>query len=223
MPKLLEWAFALLETSTNRGTLPHAIIILNRSDSDIKDELWTLRAAKEDLLAANSHVLESIDDRLVNCANKWRRRGKQIDNILDLIHCYYASFNVVRFPDKNNIFLLAQQVTRLRLLISKLCEISYLNKKEARFLASADDFGFYIQQAFTHFSCELDYPFDFKEAALKRSAMPQNIGDHTLRLAIFIQAQFPDKTGLWIFERLGFMVAACFLYECVSYRQGDYI
>jgi len=225
LPKLLEWAFALLEASTNQGTLPHAVVVLNCSKPGIKGELWAVREAKEDLLKANSHVLESVNGHpeIIKCADKWRRKGKTIRNILDLIHCYYATFNVVRLPDEKNLMLLSTQVTRLRMLVSALCDLSYISKREARLLASAEDFGFYIQQAFSHYSRKLDDPFDFKACSFRRNPIPRNLGDHILRMAITIQDQFPGRPGPWIFEKLSFMVASCFLYDCVSYRQGNHI
>ncbi|KAJ4295420.1 hypothetical protein N0V90_007432 [Kalmusia sp. IMI 367209] len=211
LPKLLTWAFALLEASTNQGTLPHAVIVLNCNKPGIRDELWELKSATIDLLQANSHVLQSATGHLdiMKYAEKWRRKGKQIRNVLDLIQCY------------SGLNLKLKEVTRLRLLISRLCEDSYFSKKNARLLASADDFGFYIQQAFSHYSRKLDEPFDFKECSLRRNPIPQNLGDHILRMAIAIQYQFPAKSGPWIFQKLSFMVASCFLYDCVSFRKGQ--
>jgi len=39
LPDLLKWAFALIEASTNYGTLPHAVIVVNCSKDGIKLEL----------------------------------------------------------------------------------------------------------------------------------------------------------------------------------------
>ena len=190
LPDLLYWAFALIEASTNHGTLPHAVIVVNCSKAGIKPELWDTEKATEDLLDANSHVLNPDISgghaELKKYAEKWRKKDRPINSILDLIHCYYASFSIVRLPDEKNLLLLSKQVKQLRLLISRRCEDSYDSKKNARLLASADDFGFYIQQAFSHFSKELDAPFDFKECALRINPIPQNLEEHILWMATAI-------------------------------------
>ncbi|OWY57034.1 zinc ion binding protein [Alternaria alternata] len=87
-------------------------------------------------------------------------------------------------------------------------------------LSSAEDLSFYIQKAFTHFSKDLNHPFDFKSYSLIRNPIPQNLGGHILRVAIVMQRQYPNRAGEWIFENLSFMVASCFLYDCATYRKG---
>ncbi|KAF2475025.1 uncharacterized protein BDR25DRAFT_280671 [Lindgomyces ingoldianus] len=223
LTKLFEWAFASLEASTNQGTLPHAVIAINFTDVRVDSGSWNVQYATNALLHANKHVLESVTGvpKLQKLADKWRRKNKRIHSILDLIHCYYASFQVVRIPDDKNLFLLSKQVSQLHTTIADRCEKAYLSKKRARLLSSAEDFSFYIQQAFNHFSRKLDRPFDFKVYSLRRNPIPQNLGDYILRVAIAIQESSPHETGQWIFEKLSFMVASCFLYDCTTFRKGQ--
>ncbi|KAF2792920.1 FabD/lysophospholipase-like protein [Melanomma pulvis-pyrius CBS 109.77] len=223
LPKLFDWASGSLEASTNQGTLPHAVIALNFTDIHVNSNLWKVPNATQALLTANKHVLEPIIGvpKFQKLADKWRRKGKRIHTILDLIHCYYSSFQVVRLPDEKDLLLLSKQVSQLHTTISERCDVAYLSKKRARLLSSAEDFGFYIQQAFSHFSRNLHHPFDFKEYSFRRNPIPQNLGDHILRMAISIQSRHPQETGEWIFEKLGFMVASCFLYDCINYRKGQ--
>ncbi|KAF2735206.1 hypothetical protein EJ04DRAFT_576300 [Polyplosphaeria fusca] len=223
LPKLFEWASASLEASTNQGTLPHAIIALNFTDTRINPDLWNVRDATRALLEANEHLLNPVHgtSNIMKLADKWRRKKRRIRNIEDLLCCYYASFQVVRLPEAKDLPRLSKQVSCLHTTILETCNNAYLNKKNARLLSSGEDLGFYIQQAFTHFSRNLNQPFDFKDYSLRRNPIPQNLGGHILRVALVIQEQFPDEAGAWIFDKLSFMVASCFLYDCVTYRKGQ--
>ncbi|KAH8624551.1 hypothetical protein IG631_21290 [Alternaria alternata] len=151
---------------------------------------------------------------------KWRKRNRPIRSLRDLLHCYYASFQVVRLPEAKDLPRLSKQVSQLHDTIVETCKTSCLNKQKVGFLSSAEDLSFLIQKAFTHFSKDLNRPFDFKSYSLIRNPIPQNLGGHILRVAIVMQRQYPDRPGEWIFEKLSFMVASCFLYDCATYRKG---
>lgn len=219
---MLSWASSSLEASTNQGTLPHAIIALNFSSTRIKPHLWTVREATNALLESNDHLINSScsSSQVMKLVEKWRRRNRSIRSLRDLLHCYYASFQVVRLPEAKDLPRLSKQVSQLHSTIVDTCKTSYLQKQKVGLLSSAEDLGFYIQQAFTHFSGNLNQPFDFKKYSLIRNPIPQNLGGHILRVAIMIQRQSPGKSGSRIFEDLSFIVASCFLYDCTTYRKG---
>ena len=223
--KLFDWASESLKASTNQGTLPHAIIAINFTDIQVAKELWDPLNATQHLLNMNKQVLGPLNyggvSKFLRLKEKWTRKGRVIHSIRDLIHCYYASFSVVRLPDEKDLLLLSKQVSQLHTTIADRCEKSYLEKKRARLLSSSEDFNFYIQQAFTHFSRHLHQPFDFKEYSLRRNPISQNLGDHILRMAIALQQKFPERSGHWIFDKLSFHVASCFLYDCITYRKGQ--
>ncbi|KAH7084592.1 hypothetical protein FB567DRAFT_445911, partial [Paraphoma chrysanthemicola] len=222
LPKLLEWASSSLEASTNQGTLPHAIIALNFTNTRVQPHLWNVRNATNDLLEANNHLINSAfsSSQVTRLVEKWRRRNRPIRSLRELLRCYYASFQVVRLPEAKDLPRLSRQVSQLHNTIVETCKISFLNKQKVGLLSSSEDLSFYIQQAFTHFSRNLNHPFDFKGYSLIRNPIPQNLGGHILRVALMIQRQYPTRSGAWIFERLSFMVASCFLYDCTTYRKG---
>jgi hypothetical protein len=222
LPKLLNWASSSLEASTNQGTLPHAIIALNFSNTRIQSKLWAVRDATNDLLEANDHLINPVysSSQVTKLVEKWRKRNRPIKSLRELLRCYYASFQVVRLPEAKDLPRLSRQVSQLHGVIVETCKISYLNKQKVGLLSSAEDLSFYIQQAFTHFSKNLNDPFDFKGYSLIRNPIPQNLGGHILRVALMIQRQYSSRSGDWIFERLSFMVASCFLYDCTTYRKG---
>jgi hypothetical protein len=91
--KLVEWAAAALETSSNQPVLPHAIIALNASENNIDPELWDTDVATE-------HLLESLSQtvRQNRCFKKhaqiWASRNKQIETVEQLMLSYYSSLRV---------------------------------------------------------------------------------------------------------------------------------
>ncbi len=91
--KLVKWAAAAIETSSNQPVLPHAIIALNASEHDLDDNLWDVRHNTETIFIDLAHTVNwSVTFK--RWAKFWRDRGKVIDNLLDLILCYYSSIQV---------------------------------------------------------------------------------------------------------------------------------
>lgn len=73
--------------------LPHAIIVLNASETGIDEKLW-------DVPANTESILEDLD-RTVNrnetfkkWAQFWRERNKPINTLTELVLCYYSSVQV---------------------------------------------------------------------------------------------------------------------------------
>lgn len=57
--KLVDWAAAALEKSSNQPVLPHAIIVLNASDNSTNAELW-------DIDVRNSKASLQLNSRSAN-------------------------------------------------------------------------------------------------------------------------------------------------------------
>jgi patatin-like phospholipase/acyl hydrolase len=181
------------------------------------------RDATNNLLENNDHLINPTysSAQVTKLVEKWRKRNRPIRSLRDLLHCYYASFQVVRLPEAKDMPRLSKKVSQLHDTIVETCKASYLNKQKVGFLSSAEDLSFYIQKAFTHFSKGLNHPFDFKSHSLIRNPIPQNLGDHILGVAIVMQRQYPNRTGEWIFENLSFLVASCFSYDCMTSGKGN--
>ncbi|KAK5119234.1 hypothetical protein LTR85_007848 [Meristemomyces frigidus] len=208
--KLLDWGEASLEKSLNQATLPHAVIVLNASDVGIDQSEWDPRVATERLL----EMVKSACDRvggvpeILNLMNIWRQRGVEIRKVEDLISKYYSSFTVVRIPDKGRYTLMNEQVVKLRQVIDGDCRESFEAKHKARMLCNSDDLNVYLQAAFDHFTTNLDVPFNFIDVSLRYNPLPENFGDHIVRLAKAIKELYAMSyamSGQWIFDRLGSM------------------
>lgn len=157
--------------------------------------------------------------------NKWRlERNVEIQTVEELILKYYSSFTVVRIPVKGRYALMDRQVNRLREAIDASCRESFQAKRRARMLSTSDELNVYLQAAFDHFTSNLSAPFNFIEVAWRNNPLPENFGDHILRLATAVYLEFHDQqktTGQWIFENLSSMVASCIMLDCVQYRKGN--
>ncbi|KAF2826308.1 FabD/lysophospholipase-like protein, partial [Ophiobolus disseminans] len=217
---LLEWADASLETSINQPTLPHAIIALNGSDPSSNKDIWDSEFATWSLLEANKHCLDRRHHYFANLADEWREKGKRINTILDLIHCYYSTFRVIRIPRKGRYQLLHSQIENLHGMITAGCKSSFDSKRQANMLWKSHEMHVYFQSAFDHFAETLDRPFNFIAVSLLNNPIPDDFGGHILQLAIAIQAHDRQHQSTWIFDQLAKLVASSVLLDCVRNRKA---
>lgn len=91
--RLLEWAVAALEMSSNQPVLPHAIIVLNASSNDIEPSLWNSQNATDTIFENLRGTLNrnSVFKRQVQV---WRERGRDIGSLQQLMLSYYSSIRV---------------------------------------------------------------------------------------------------------------------------------
>jgi hypothetical protein len=91
--RLVEWAAAALETSSNQPVLPHAIIVLNASENNVAPELWDVDVATERLLESLSHTVHQ-NVCFKKHAQLWGDRNRQIETVEQLMLSYYSSLRV---------------------------------------------------------------------------------------------------------------------------------
>lgn len=99
LDKLISWAAACLEKSLNQPALPHAIIASNFTDVSIDPHQWDAGTATKKLMSLFEDVISRVE-KFRDYADFWIRRGKIINNVHDLLHCYYSSVTIVRLPIK---------------------------------------------------------------------------------------------------------------------------
>jgi hypothetical protein len=91
--KLIEWAAAALETSSNQPVLPCAIIALNASEINIPAEQWDASVVTKNLLSSLAQTVNS-NSIFQNYAQFWADKGRIIETLEDLILAYYSSIQV---------------------------------------------------------------------------------------------------------------------------------
>lgn len=91
--RLVQWAVAAIETSSNQPVLPHAIIALNASEHDIDERSWDVLETTDSILHDLGHTV-NYNVTFKKWAQFWRERGKAINSLVDLILCYYSSIQV---------------------------------------------------------------------------------------------------------------------------------
>ncbi|KAJ8113331.1 hypothetical protein OPT61_g4511 [Boeremia exigua] len=221
---LLDWGKKSLETSVNQPTLPHAIIALNNTDIGVSQDEWDVSKATESLLHANKDCLDALNGQrdFIKMAKDWREEGRKVDSVLDLIHCYYSTFTVVRIPTKGRYQLLEGQIWTLHDVIAKACDSSFDAKRRARMLLNANELDVYLQSAYTHFSLPngLADPFNFMKVSLKHNPIPTDFKGHILQLALSIRSQSPNMRSEKIFHLVGPLVASCIMLDCTRHRKG---
>lgn len=216
--RLVNWAAAALEKSSNQPVLPHAIIALNASENGLSPELWDVDTATQTLMQEMSRTVYQNED-FKKFAQFWRERGRFIETVEQLLLSYYSSIKVVRIPTTGRPNLIAAQIGKLTERIQSACQESGRGKAERRMLLNAEDMPPYLQYAFDHFSKNLDLPFDFVQASFTNSPIPTDFGGNILKLAIQLMNAWENRLGAQaIFEELAVMVASCIMLDAARQK-----
>lgn len=163
------------------------------------------------------HVANAVFENpfFVKHADHWRKKGKIIGNVLDLIHCYYAAISVVRIPEKGRYMLTNTQINKLHRKIVLHCDASFSAKDDAHMLSNVEELNAYLQDGFDHFTTKEDQPFNFVDAALRNNPIPRDFGDHILAMAAQIRKVTHVCDGPQLFNFLSSMVASCIFTDCI--------
>ncbi|KAL8843022.1 MAG: hypothetical protein Q9176_002325 [Flavoplaca citrina] len=183
---LLDWASTSLESSINQPTIPHAIIVLNATNPGVDQDEWDIPTATERLM---QHVANAVYENpfFVKYADHWRKKGRRIKDMLDLVRCYYADISVVRIPEKGRYMLTNAQIDKLHHKIVLHCDASFSAKDDAHMLSNVEELDAYLQAGFDHFTTKEDQPFNFVDVALRNNPIPRDFGDHILAMAAKIR------------------------------------
>ncbi|KAI0403160.1 hypothetical protein F4802DRAFT_316845 [Xylaria palmicola] len=219
--KLIKWGAASIDKSINQPVLPHAIIVLNATDTSVDEKEWDVAKATQMLLSDVSDAIRR-EPVLQQYAQIWRQRGRRLNTTKELLECYYASISVVRIPYKGSYMLMNEQVGKLFDLIKDRCAAAQSKKKQVRMLANTDKFQFYLQAAFDHFTRDLTTPFDFVKEMLRHSPVSRNFEGNILSLALLIKenAAHPAirNDAEQIFRAVGPMIASCVMLDAVRQK-----
>jgi hypothetical protein len=88
---LLEWGSVAIETTYNQPILPYAIIALNATENDLDSQLWDVQTSTKSLLDSLAKIVDK-NVEFSKYADLWRKRGRRIDSVEDLMMC--------KLPDK---------------------------------------------------------------------------------------------------------------------------
>jgi hypothetical protein len=90
---LLDWAAAALESASNQPILPAAIIALNATEGTVDDESWDVESSTRNLLQSLATTVRE-NSTFKKHVDFWSCRGKQIENLEDLVLSYFSSIEV---------------------------------------------------------------------------------------------------------------------------------
>lgn len=188
--------------------------MLNATHPGVDGDEWDIPTATERLM---QHVANAVFENpfFVKYAEHWRKKGKRIQNMLDLIHCYYAAISVVRIPEKGRYMLTNSQINKLHHKIVLHCDASFSAKDDAHMLSNVEELDAYLQAAFDHFTTKEDQPFNFVDVALRNNPIPRDFGDHILAMAATIRTVTNVCDGVQLFGTLSAMVASCIFTDCI--------
>ncbi|KAI9764589.1 MAG: hypothetical protein M1840_008318 [Geoglossum simile] len=217
LTRLLRWALRSLQGSVNQLVLPHVIIVLNATDISIDSAQWDVTNATQMLLAGVDGALYK-SNKFREYIQFWQNQGKSINSMKDLLESFFSTVTVIRIPAKPAYMRIRSQLNKLYQEISDRCKKSYYIRMSNRMLFNAVDLHTYLPYAFDHFSMNIDVPFNFIEAPLRKDLAFHEFGSNILKLAVDIK----DKTGQSdirsIFQELSQMVASCILLDIARHR-----
>ena len=188
--------------------------MLNATNPGVDEDEWDIPTATERLM---QHVANAVFENpfFIKYAEHWRKKGKKIGNMLDLIHCYYAAISVVRIPSKGRYMLTNSQINKLHHKIVLFCDASFSVKDDAHMLSNVEELNAYLQAGFDHFTTKEDQPFNFVDVALRNNPIPRDFGDHILAMAAKIKLETHVGDGPQLFKKLSSMVASCIFTDCI--------
>ncbi|KAF2441827.1 hypothetical protein P171DRAFT_418623 [Karstenula rhodostoma CBS 690.94] len=208
---LINWASTSLEKSLNQPTLPHAIIVLNATDTKVNQGEWDPEYATSLLMSSVSGAIERDPDFRA-LKEHWSEQGKHIQTMKDLLECYYSSITVVRIPGEGRYMMIDDQIEKLHDEISRRCSESLNAKRRSRMLSNSETLNTYLQCAFDHFAQDLHQPFDFMDVSFKINPIPSDFGGNILKLAVAMKSRYDDPRTM--FKDLSYIVASCILLDC---------
>ncbi|KAI1108792.1 FabD/lysophospholipase-like protein [Nemania sp. NC0429] len=219
--RLIKWGAASIDKSINQPVLPHAVIVLNATDTNVDEKEWDVSKATQMFLSDISDAIRR-EPLLQQYAQTWRQRGRRLNTTKELLECYYASISVVRIPYKGSYMLMNDQAGKLSDLIKDRCAAAHARKKQLRMLANTEKLQFYLQAAFDHFTRDLNSPFDFVKEMLRHSPASRNFEGNILNLALLIKdssvhAGVRDDAEE-IFRAIGPMIASCIMLDAVRQK-----
>lgn len=213
LERLVDWAQAALEKSSNQPVLPHAIIALNACELDTPEEMWDVDTATQTMMESLSRTVFH-NATFKKYAQFWRERDRPIETVEQLVLSYYSSLHVVRVPTTGRPNLVQIQVEKLSDMIRWASKMARERKGDLRMLLNADEYQPYLQHAFDHFAQNLNTPFDFVQASFANSPIPNDFGGNILKLALQVMECWKDRArGKTIFEELSYVVASCIMLD----------
>ncbi|KAK7557627.1 hypothetical protein IWX91DRAFT_110775 [Phyllosticta citricarpa] len=213
LEKLVAWAAAALETSSNQPVLPHAILALNAEDYNINESLWEVEAATADMLKSLAKTVDQ-NRTFKQAAQYWLERDRKIETVEQLMLCYYGSIQVIRIPKQGRPQLIQRQVGTLHNAIREACLAARHQRADLRMLLDVNEFQCYLECAFDHFARELYKPFDFVQASRLHSPIPFSFGGNILKLALKMAELWRDKTNAkQIFDEIRYVVASAIMFD----------
>ncbi|KAI0421978.1 hypothetical protein F5X98DRAFT_360733 [Xylaria grammica] len=219
--KLIKWGAASIDKSINQPVLPHAIIVLNATDTNVDEKEWDICKATQMFLSDISDAIRR-EPVLQQYAQIWRQRGRRLNTTKELLECYYASISVVRIPYKGSYMLMNEQAGKLSDLIKDRCAASHAKKKTVRMQANTEKLHFYLMAAFDHFTQDLNTPFDFVKEMLRHSPVSRNFEGNILNLSLLIKESAVNPAvrndAEQIFRVLGPMIASCVMLDAVRQK-----
>ncbi|KAF2259856.1 hypothetical protein CC78DRAFT_524125 [Lojkania enalia] len=214
LERLLDWGSVAIETTYNQPILPYAILALNATEDETDSRSWDVSIATDSLLESLANTVNK-NVIFAKYAELWRKRGKKIDTVADLMMCYYSALKIVRLPTNGRPTLMDAQAQKLYFEIDRGCQLSRAVKADTRMLLNAFEFQAYLNHAFDHFCATVDAPFDFVQCSYLNRRLLSTFEESILTLAVEMIKKKPRPKAIMVLEKLERLIASCIMLDAV--------
>jgi hypothetical protein len=154
-------------------------------------------------------------------SEQWRKRGKAIHTLKDLLFCYFSNFKIVCIPHSNrppqSIY---DQYVKLFDAIQTVSGESKKRREQAGMLFSSRELQLYLRISFEHFCTQDKKPFNFLRAAEQLNPAAATYEDHIVNAATFFRKTKPELSGNGLFNiELAPLVASSILLDATRRRR----
>jgi hypothetical protein len=148
--------------------------------------------------------------QLPTLAERWRKNGREIKTLKDLLLCYYSDFSVVCIPDSNYPpTLIREQYVKLYNVIEEASKNSEKKRQSVGLSMTSEELDRYFEIGLEHFSQNPETAFNFLSSALKYNPINPTFKDHVLNLFVYMTKNFPKWSEPEILQQTERLVASC--------------
>ncbi|KAH7173285.1 uncharacterized protein B0J16DRAFT_405679 [Fusarium flagelliforme] len=178
LEQMFRWAKDGHERTLNQRVRPGLIIVLNKMPMDSHNVLSSIKNATRQLLESFQK-----STRFQELQQKWRARGRNIQNAEELILCYYDSFRVISIPQHTPsspavVQVISDQVRNLYNETLAMSEDIRRKRKSLNLDLDVSSLNAYLHRSVMALGRDFHSALDFHELSDGDSALPRRFSEH---------------------------------------------
>ena len=210
MARLIDWAKNAHDWTTNQGTKPALIYIINRENMADLREWSDMASAKRRIMDKMKNSIRFESERL-----EWKARLRNIRTADQLLLCYYSSISVVFIPEFNaknpncEASEMMQQYQKLYHEIDSLSTASAKAREQAGLLFDSENLARHSITVLDELAKDPEAPLDLHKLVVVSQAHPNDFPSHVLNMLSRLSQNDENMNELVLINRVSGYVATC--------------